>query len=223
MAKPAKRRKGRPPVPPEARRSRNFTFRSREALHLQLGTAAKIAGRSVSEEIEFRLEWSFFGQRATIEALDLAYDKELVRILLVAAEAMSAVGPHAAFIVTYAPKDSRNWLNNPYAFAQATQAAHAVLDALKPPGDPTPPQVKPLITVGDQLRPGHDPNAIYANLGRAFANTILEEAATGYTRTTGTVERARRLHRLLGPLAERLTDFTTPEFRDADSHIGDDQ
>src|SRR6266849_1228330 len=135
MAKPAKRRKGRPPVPPEARRSRNFTFRSREALHQQLGAAAKIAGRSISEEIEFRLEWSFFGQRATIEALDLAYDKELVRILLVVAEAMSAVGPHAAFIPTHAPKDSRNWLNNPYAFAQATQAAHAVLDALKPPGD----------------------------------------------------------------------------------------
>src|SRR5712692_9935443 len=148
MAKSAKRRKGRPPVPPEARRSRNFTFRSREALHQQLGAAAKIAGRSISEEIEFRLERSFFEQRATIEALDLAYGKDLVRILLMVAEAM-AVGPYAASTATHAPEDFGNWLNNPYAFAQAMQAAHAVLDALKPPGDPTPPQVKPIITIGD--------------------------------------------------------------------------
>jgi hypothetical protein len=223
MAKTAKPRKGRPPVSPEARRSKNFTFRSREALHHQLGAAAKIAGRSISEEIEFRLDWSFFGQRATIEALDLAYSKELVGILLVIAETMSAVGPHAGFIATHAPEDSRNWLNNPYAFAQATQAAHAILDALKPPGDPTPPHVEPIMTIGDPLPPGYDLKARYADLGRSFANTILEEAATGYTRTTGTVERARRLHRLLGPLAERLNSFTTPEFRDADSHIGDDQ
>ena len=131
MAKTTKP-KGRPPVSPEVRRSKNFTFRSWEALHQQLSVAAKIAGRSISEEIEFRLEWSFVGQRATIEALDLAYGKELVGILLLVAEAMNVAGPQAGFIATRTLEGSRNWLDNPYAFTQATQAAHTVLDALKP-------------------------------------------------------------------------------------------
>jgi hypothetical protein len=92
---------------------------------------------------------------------------------------------------------------------------------MKPPGDPTPPTPPSVVAIGDPLPTGVD---LFANVGRGVANTILEEAATGHTRTTGTVQRARRLHRAVGPLvAERLSGFTTPEFRDAESHIGDDQ
>ena len=78
-----------------------------------------------------------------------------------------------------------------------------MLEALKPPGAATAEQ--------------------FEDAFRGFVNTILGEAATGKTRTGGTVERARRMHWLLGPDAELLRDFEVPEFRDAKSHIGDDQ
>lgn len=67
-----KKSKGRPPVSPDVRRSKNFTFRSRASLHQKLLSAATAAERSISEEIEFRLDRSFiiddglsFGARIT--------------------------------------------------------------------------------------------------------------------------------------------------------------
>ena len=53
-------RLGRPPIPEVDRRNRNLTFRSRGKLHEQLQAAAKAADRSISEEIERRLEQSFW-------------------------------------------------------------------------------------------------------------------------------------------------------------------
>jgi hypothetical protein len=54
------KRAGRPPIPEEERRSRNLTFRSRGKLHEQLQAAAAASGRSISEEIERRLDQSFW-------------------------------------------------------------------------------------------------------------------------------------------------------------------
>lgn len=64
--------RGRPPLSPAERRNRNFTFRSRGALREQLRTAAKTNERSVSEEIEHRLELSFRDDRlgAPVESDD---------------------------------------------------------------------------------------------------------------------------------------------------------
>ena len=53
------RRRGRPPLPPgEAKRS-SFSTRLRPELKTKLEQAAADEGRSLSEEIEFRLERSF--------------------------------------------------------------------------------------------------------------------------------------------------------------------
>jgi Arc-like DNA binding domain len=57
MAK--RKRIGRPPKPPKNRKSVNFTFRSREEMREQLRVAAAVSGRSISEEIEYRLNQSF--------------------------------------------------------------------------------------------------------------------------------------------------------------------
>ena len=57
MAK--RKRIGRPPKPPKNRKSVNFTFRSREEMREQLRVAADRSGRSISEEIEYRLNQSF--------------------------------------------------------------------------------------------------------------------------------------------------------------------
>jgi hypothetical protein len=55
----AKKRVGRPPKSPEDRKTVNFTFRSRGQMRELLQAAATASGRSISEEIEHRLEASF--------------------------------------------------------------------------------------------------------------------------------------------------------------------
>jgi predicted HicB family RNase H-like nuclease len=56
----AKKRIGRPPKAKEDRKAVNFTFRSRGQMRERLQAAAIAVGRSISEEIEFRLERSFW-------------------------------------------------------------------------------------------------------------------------------------------------------------------
>ena len=60
MAK--RKRVGRPPKPAKERKTVNFTFRSRGELRDQLRDAAAVSGRSISEEIEYRLNQSFRDQ-----------------------------------------------------------------------------------------------------------------------------------------------------------------
>jgi hypothetical protein len=55
---------GRPPKRPETRLVKNRTFRVRAGLDAKLQSAAQISGRSVSEEIERRVEASFEWEQA---------------------------------------------------------------------------------------------------------------------------------------------------------------
>ena len=221
---PSGRRTGRPrrrqPKPGERV---SLGLRVTAAMKAALDRAALENGRSQSQEAEFRIEQTFAAEKSLIEALNFNYGPELAFMLQAMGEAMKAAGGTAGFHVADKPEDARRWWDHPYSFAQAMQAAHAVLDAMKPAGDPKPPRPTPLQTIGDPLPPGFDPDAIYANIGNAAASSILEEAACGHTRSTNTVDRARRLHRAAAHLAERIKDFAEPAFRDAHSHIGDDQ
>lgn len=183
-----------------------MNMRTTAEVRQQLEAAASSSGRSLAQEIEFRIERSLLEERSMIEALELSYGPELAGILLMLGEAMKDAGRTTGFMATHTLEGSQRWWDNAYAFSQAHEAALTVLDAMKPPGEPSPP-----------------PSSASESWGLSVASTVLEEAATGYTRTDRTVERARRLHRLIGPLAERLSDFTTPEFRYADSHLGDNQ
>jgi hypothetical protein len=65
MVRIKKPKRGRPPKPEAERRSRNFTFRSRGRTHELLQSAASAEGRSISEEIERRIEQSFHGGTTT--------------------------------------------------------------------------------------------------------------------------------------------------------------
>jgi hypothetical protein len=174
----------------------------------QLEAAAKASGRSLAQEAEYRIERSIMDERRMVEALELSYGRELSGIMLAIGEAMKLSGQTAAFTATRSLEGSQNWWDNAYAFFQASKAAGAVVEALKPEGDASPPR---------------DLNEIFANLGHGVANTIIEEAGSGYTRTSGTVQRARLLHRALGPLAARLRKFCSEEWLNASSHIGDDE
>src|SRR5437660_327572 len=58
-----KKRIGRPPKAKEHRKAVNFTFRSRDQMRERLEAAAAASGRSISEEIEHRLNQSFDEER----------------------------------------------------------------------------------------------------------------------------------------------------------------
>jgi hypothetical protein len=203
MGQSAKRR-GRPPVPAGQRKGTNFTFRSRGDLHSRLAAAAAQANRSISEEIEWRVQRSFLDQDRAIEALGLIFGPELAGLLLVLGEVMKEVGEQTAYLAEHTLEGARNWTAHPFAFANAAAAAKAVLEAFKPPDEGIP-------RAFDR----------YANIPQRIATSILEEAATGHSRSPGGAERARRLHDMLGPLAERIRDSASP--KNADTNEGDDQ
>jgi hypothetical protein len=64
--------RGRPPIAQADRKANNLTFRTRGDMRSKLEEAAQKSGRSISEEIEARLERSFVAdevREAVAEAL----------------------------------------------------------------------------------------------------------------------------------------------------------
>jgi hypothetical protein len=76
-AKKTARPRGRPPIDPAERKRRNFTFRVTDQLHDQLSKAATASGRSVSEEIEWRVSLSFSEQNIVTSTVDAVFEKFL--------------------------------------------------------------------------------------------------------------------------------------------------
>jgi alkanesulfonate monooxygenase SsuD/methylene tetrahydromethanopterin reductase-like flavin-dependent oxidoreductase (luciferase family) len=67
--------RGRPVVPAAERKRRNFTFRSTDEFHERVSKAAAESGRSMSEEIEWRVGQSFFTRDVVRWAVDAALEK----------------------------------------------------------------------------------------------------------------------------------------------------
>jgi|GEM_PF-2570722 len=67
-----KAKRGRPPMPAARRKRNNIIFRARDSLKSQLEEVAGNNGRSLSEEVEFRLECSLMSPR---ERLILAWSQ----------------------------------------------------------------------------------------------------------------------------------------------------
>ncbi len=114
----------------------------------QLDSAARASGRTQSQEAEKRLEQSFRDQALLNQVLELAYGKRLGGLLLLIGRAMFDAGRHSAFTATRKLKDVENWLDNAYGYDQAMQAAHRVLEVLRPKGDTSPPNLQPSEVVG---------------------------------------------------------------------------
>jgi hypothetical protein len=128
---------GRPARRTGERLSKNRTFRVREQLDEQLFHAAGSSGRSVSEEIEFRLEQSFTKQESMLEALDLIYGRENAALSMVFAELGRAIGMWAPLAATVRKKKTQNasWLDDPYLFDQFKLALNALLEGVRPEGE----------------------------------------------------------------------------------------
>jgi hypothetical protein len=72
--------RGRPALAPEKKKRRNFTFRGTDQLHEAISGASAISGRSLSEEIEWRVGQSFFMQDVVQWAVAEAIQKALAYV-----------------------------------------------------------------------------------------------------------------------------------------------
>jgi hypothetical protein len=92
MANPGleKPRRGRPPKAGAAKRG-SFNTRIRDAVKARLEDAARKAGRSLSEEIESRLERSFDQDR--MAEILVAQNSQLFNVLVALAKARGTAGP----------------------------------------------------------------------------------------------------------------------------------
>jgi hypothetical protein len=190
MAKEAKRSRGRPPKPSEARKRNVLTIRVRDRLKADLEAAAAENQRSLSEEAEFRLEWALRTDKLLSQALEIAYGRELAGLVRAMARPMKEAGTMAGVHAVRAPEDWREWWKNPYAYDEFVRAAVCVLEAFRPQGEIIP--------------PGALTNALGGvHLGEGFANSILG-AIAGDGPTQSLQDEGAEIRELLGSLANRL-------------------
>lgn len=111
----------------------------------KLDAAARINGRSQSQEAEARIEQSFRAELQVDDALELIFGRRLAGLLLAAGHVMRETGGIAAIAVARHRNgnrdeilDDENWLNDAYCADQAIQAANTILEAVRPAGETTP-------------------------------------------------------------------------------------
>jgi hypothetical protein len=123
------RRSGPSPRGPFEDKRRTFTTRITELTRKALDAAAEATGRSLSQEIEVRLEATFHADREARAFSDVFYGTEFASLLEVIAKAMREAGAEAA---TMAGAGRTDWLDSPAGYRQATLAALEVLRAFSP-------------------------------------------------------------------------------------------
>jgi hypothetical protein len=141
------------------------SFRTSNELRDRLIAAAKANGVSVNQEINDRVEASFDTPDVTEKAFA---NRGLYGLLRMLAVAMQISGRQAMTFKHSGDAESADeWLSDPYAYNQAASAAWKLLDACRPDGDTTAPT--------NTADPAW--NALYASVGRNFAQNVLSEIA----------------------------------------------
>jgi TraY domain-containing protein len=201
----AQRRTGRPGREPTPGERVGLSLRVTPDTKRRLDAAATEAGRSLSQEAEFRLERSFERQDLVADVLELAYGPRFAGILVLLAE-ISHVGRFAGFVSGKTFEASENWLNDPFAYDQAVTAANLILEGLRPRGDP-----RRLLKSRQGAR-----NEILAALPATQVVFILEAIRdpgrddktpewSAFKLPRLAAERERRVREMLGPLIDRLS------------------
>jgi hypothetical protein len=94
-----------------------------------LETAAKQEGRSLSEEIEFRLEQSLDEERHMADALELGFGRQVAGLMLAIGHVMKEAEPARR-------PGELGWLSNPEAFRQIVESINLLLEAIDPDAHP---------------------------------------------------------------------------------------
>src|SRR5262249_50535026 len=117
-------------------------------LKRNLEAAMRRSARSLSAEMEFRLEASFLDERHLRDALALAYGPRIAGLVLKMGDAMKAAAAPPGLSSTSPDHDA---LNDPWHFRQVILAAVRVLDRAKPAGEIVPPPPLPIFDLADVL------------------------------------------------------------------------
>jgi hypothetical protein len=90
-------------------------------------SASRASGRSLAQEIEFRLERSLDRERQVVDALELVFDRQVAGLML-------AIG---CVVKQARPRPRRHdWLSDPEAFRVQAEAINLLLQALAPDAHP---------------------------------------------------------------------------------------
>lgn len=204
---------GRPRPPNEGERF-PISFRVTPATKRRLDEAARVSGRSQSQEAELRLEQSFRDEQHLEQALELIYGQQLAGVLTVLSDVMKRVGERA-FNASLDPASGEtdiSWLSDPYSYDQAMKGACVILEAMRPDGDPS------------MMRSGwRAPTAWHQYLGEdSAARTLLaltsrdpyeglSDVEMAEVRPSEHTRKIRRFKALLGSIIARIR---VPELRD---------
>jgi len=106
-------------------------WRTKEPLRAALEQAASHRGVSINQEMTRRIEISFMQQTRVDEAFG---SQEIFGLMKIVATAFVQAGAMAGHLVS-----TKNFVENPFAYDQATRAAIKVLEAFRPSGEIAPP------------------------------------------------------------------------------------
>src|SRR5215469_9783668 len=101
------------------RRRGNVTIRMRDEARAALQREAEARGRSLSEEIEARLERSLLEPRLAVDTLDAVYGPHLNAALLALGKVVKSVVEYQPF---YLDRAVVGWLDYPWKFQQVVEA-----------------------------------------------------------------------------------------------------
>ena len=132
--------RGRPSVPRKQGERSTLSLRVTEDLFKKLSDAATKKGRPLSNEAELRLEQSFNQDDQLPFVLIRIYGRQLAGLLMLLGSVLREAGPSMGFSSTYTLEGADGWLDLPWAFDQAAEAAALIFEAIRPVGSPTPPQ-----------------------------------------------------------------------------------
>jgi hypothetical protein len=123
MSSAESKRRGRPRMDLAQRKRANLTFRVRDELRARLEAAARVGQRSISEEIEHRLEASFRDEELLITNLGGTAGQRIIRPLLIFFEFLALSG--------------KDWTKDKETAGSLSDAIKIVVDAVvsgwKPP------------------------------------------------------------------------------------------
>lgn len=171
-------KRGRPSKPPPPGEKASLGLKVTAEIKNRLEAAARISGRTQSQEAEWRLERSFDRQDLLSEFLEASYGPQVAGLLLLLGGALRDVASVASALTLIARGVSQDsvkgfsgaawadrWLDHPHAYDEACKAVLTVLEALRPPGSTEPDKetAKALKTLS------------WRNIGTRVATDFLEE------------------------------------------------
>lgn len=186
-----KSRRGRPPLQATERRRHILSVRVRDETREQLEKAAKLNGRSLSQEAEAMIERAFDRPDLLPDVLEMAYGRQLAGLLMVMGRALFDAGGQAGFMSQPNAVGIHAWLEDPYGYDEATKALAVIMEAFRPRGEVSVPQrAQSILGAMGGL-----------SLGEGFANGVLS-AIQGRPSTDTLAAMAERARPLLGRLAD---------------------